>query len=105
MKRLHVMMILVILVFVSIFLGSMFDGGRGAHAGAAVGAIIAGILQWQIIAPAEYRRQLDIIARQGSTLTNPDEFRTRFMKGARLPAVVLVVLGFAALVYILTRQY
>ena len=99
------MMIIVILVFVCIFLGSMFFGTKGAHAGAAVGAIITGILQWRVIAPAEYRRQLEILERQGSKLTNPAEFRARFMRGARLPAVLLIAGGVAALIYILLRTY
>ncbi|HUU42848.1 MAG TPA: hypothetical protein VMX57_03660 [Planctomycetota bacterium] len=103
MKRLHLIMLLVVLVFAGIFLGRVFGGPRGAHAGAAAGAVLAGVLLW-VIAPAECRRQLRIIERQGATLANPEAFRARFMKGARTPAVILILLGLAALVVILSLR-
>ena len=104
MKRLHLTMLLVVLVCAAIFLGHLFGGGqRGALIGASAAAVVAGALLWKI-APAEYRRQLRIIERRGMTLDNPDEFRSRFLKGARTPAVILIILGLVALVYLLATQ-
>ena len=104
MKRLHLAMLLVVLVVVSIFLGHLFGGPRGLYMGASVAAILAGIFLWQL-APREYLRQLRIIEHSGATLANPDEFRSRFMKGARTPAVVLVLLGLAALLWLIVTSY
>lgn len=104
MKRLHLMMLVVVLVFAGIFVGRLSGGSVGAHAGAAAGAVLAGILLW-VIAPMEYQRQLRIIERRGAKLTNPEAFRDRFIKGARTPAAILVILGLAALVVILLVRY
>jgi hypothetical protein len=93
-------MMLVVLVVVAIFLGHLFGGERGPYYGAAVAAILVGIFLWQV-APREFVRQLRIIERSGATLANPDEFRRRFLLGARMPAVLLVVLGLAALIWLI----
>ena len=100
MKRLHLMMLLVVLVFAGIFMGNMFFQRRGAWAGAALAAVLAGAMLW-LIAPAECRRQLGIIERSGTTLRDPEVFRARFIKGVRLPALLLLLLGLAALVIVL----
>ena len=104
MKRLHLVMLLVALVFAGIVLGFLFGGGRGAHAGAAVGVALVGVTLWTI-APVECRRQLRIIERRGTVLPDPETFRARFLRGARLPAAVLILLGLAALVVILLIPY
>ena len=103
MKRVHLAMLLMVLVVVSVFLGHLFGGPRGPYIGAAIAAVLAGIFLWRL-APHEYQRQLRIIERSGATLANPDEFRARFMKGARAPAVVLIILGLAALVFLIVSR-
>ena len=100
MKRLHLAMMLVVLIFVGVFLGNILGDVKGRYAGAALGAALAGALLWRI-APAEYLRQLRIIERQGATLTNPEAFRERFLKGARLPAYILMGCGLGAFVIIM----
>jgi len=94
-------MLLVVLVVVAIFLGHLFGGERGPYTGASIAAIVAGIFLWRL-APREYQRQLRLIERQGAVLKNPEAFRAQFMKGARLGAVVLIVLGLVALVVIVS---
>jgi len=90
-------MLLAVLVIVAIFLGYLFGGERGPFIGASVAAMLAGAFLWRI-APREYERQRRIIERAGTTLENPDEFRARFIAGARTPAVILILLGVVALV-------
>ena len=95
-NRLHLTMLLMVMVIVAIFLGYLFGGKQGPFIGASVAAILAGVFLWRI-APREYARQLRIIERSGAKLANPEEFRIRFLAGARMSAVILMVLGTIAL--------
>ena len=103
MKRLHLAMTLVIMIFTGLGLGGLFGGQWGARTGAAAGVILAGIFLYRI-APMEYARQLRIIERQGAVLKDPEAFRERFLRGARLPAVVLILGGLIALVVVLLME-
>ena len=100
MKRPHLMMLLVVLVFGAVLLGHLFGGKRGVHLGAAAGAALTGVVLW-VIAPMECRRQLRVMEQKGMRPADADVFRARFLKGARLPAAILILLGLAALIVIL----
>ena len=100
MKRLHLVMLLIVMIFAGIFLGNMFGGRRGALSGGAAGLSMVGLFLWAI-APMECRRQFEILARKGVDVGDLATFRARFVRGARVPAVVLIVLGLAALVVLL----
>lgn len=100
MKRLHLVMLLVVMIFAGIFLGNLFGGRRGALAGGAAGITLVGLFLWAI-APRELRRQLEILDRKGINVGDLATFRARFLRGARVPAVALIVLGLAALVALL----
>ena len=101
MNRLHLTMLLMVMVAVAIFLGYLFGGERGPFIGASAGAIVAGVFLWRL-APREYARQLRILERAGTKLANPEEFRIRFLAGARTAAVILIVLGAICLVVFLS---
>jgi hypothetical protein len=104
MKRLHLAMTFVIMIFAGLALGGLFGGQRGAHLGAAGGLVLAGVFLYRI-APLEYARQVRIIERTGAVLKDPETFRSRFLLGARMPALVLIVGGIVAIVVILVVEY
>jgi len=103
MKRPHLMMLLVVLVFGAVLAGHLFGGKRGVQVGAAAGAVLTGGVLW-LIAPMECRRQLRVMEQKGMQPADAEAFRTRFIRGARLPAVILFLLGLVALVVILSLR-
>ncbi len=100
MKRLHLVMLLIVMIFAGIFLGNMFGGRRGALSGGATGVVLAGLFLWTV-APREMHRQLEILARKGIDVGDEAAFRAQFLRGARVPAVVLVAIGLAGLLVLL----
>jgi hypothetical protein len=100
MKRLHLVMLLVVMIFAGIFLGNLFGGRRGALAGGAAGVVLAGAFLWTV-APRELRRHLAILDRNGIDVGDVETFRARYLRGARVPAVVLIALGLAGIAVLL----
>ena len=100
MKRLHLVMLLVVMVFAGIFLGNLFGGRRGSYAGCAAGVVLVGALLW-VTAPREFARNVRAIERKGLRVENIEEAYAQFLRAVRIPAAVLMLLGFVALVVLL----
>ena len=97
MKRLHLVMLLVVMIFAGIFIGNMFGGRRGAYAGCGVGVVMLGAFLWAN-APREFQRRIEALHRKGVQVQNLDEARAQFLRGVRTAAVGLMALGVAGVV-------
>ena len=103
MKRLHLVMLLVVVVFAGIFLGNMFGGRRGSYAGCSAAVVLVGVLLW-VTAPKEFARNVRAIERKGVQIQNLEEAYAQFLRAVRIPAILLMLLGFVALALLLVLR-
>ena len=104
MKKLHLVMLLVVMVFAGFFLGHMFGGRRGSYAGCAAGVTLVGALLW-VTAPREFARNVRAIERKGLRVENLEEAYAQFLRAVRIPAAALMLLGLVALTVLLTVRF
>jgi uncharacterized protein involved in exopolysaccharide biosynthesis len=97
-------MILTVIVFAGIFLGSMFGQRRGAFAGCAAAVVVVGALMWTQ-APKEYDRQLRLIERKGLVVQNAEEGRAPFVRAVRIHALLFMLIGFGTLLALLILRF